>query len=129
MAPTHRFISPFHLEMLRQSGKHHTEHSGCPHRTNLGEAGVVIPPATFLLDIRKICDDNNVLMIVDEIQLASGERERLSPVNSSVFNLDLYTLGKPSVGVSTRCQQPGVGVASSKSSPRTHGSTFPVETR
>src|SRR2546423_2910359 len=33
-----------------------------------GEAGVVVPPAGYLRDVRRICDEYNVLLIADEIQ-------------------------------------------------------------
>ena len=37
-----------------------------------GEAGVVVPPAGYLAGVRKLCDDNNVLFIADEIQSGLG---------------------------------------------------------
>ena len=38
----------------------------------LGEGGVVIPEAGYLQNIRKLCDDNNWLMMLDEIQTGMG---------------------------------------------------------
>lgn len=37
-----------------------------------GEAGIVIPPSGWLKECEKICRDNNVLLIVDEIQSGLG---------------------------------------------------------
>jgi acetylornithine aminotransferase len=37
-----------------------------------GEGGVVLPSESYLSDVRKICDDNNWLMILDEIQTGMG---------------------------------------------------------
>lgn len=34
----------------------------------LGEGGYVVPPAGYLAGVRKICDENGILMVVDEIQ-------------------------------------------------------------
>jgi ornithine--oxo-acid transaminase len=42
-----------------------------------GEAGVVVPPEGYLREVRKICDKNGLLMILDEIQTGfcrTGER-------------------------------------------------------
>ena len=38
----------------------------------LGEGGYVMPPKKFLTDLRRICDDNGILLIFDEIQSGIG---------------------------------------------------------
>mmetsp|Transcript_5065 Transcript_5065/g.7861 ORF Transcript_5065/g.7861 Transcript_5065/m.7861 type:complete len:228 (-) Transcript_5065:75-758(-) len=38
----------------------------------LGEGGYVFPPKSFLKKLRKICDQNNILLIVDEVQSGFG---------------------------------------------------------
>ena len=90
-----------------------------------GEAGVVIPPATFLPDIRKICDDNNVLMIVDEIQSGFGRTGATFACELVGVQPDLYTLGKALGGgvypVSAVVGRRGVLEVFT---PGTHGSTF-----
>ena len=42
-----------------------------------GEAGVIIPPAGYMQQLRKICTDNNVLLIADEIQTGLGRTGKL----------------------------------------------------
>ena len=37
-----------------------------------GEAGVLVPPAGYLAGVRRLCDENNVLFIADEIQSGLG---------------------------------------------------------
>ncbi len=37
-----------------------------------GESGIHIPPDRFLQDVRKLCDENNILLIFDEIQSGLG---------------------------------------------------------
>ena len=37
-----------------------------------GEAGVLVPPAGYLAEVRRMCDENNVLFIADEIQSGLG---------------------------------------------------------
>ena len=47
----------------------------------LGEGGYVIPPHGFLKSLRKLCNENNIIMIVDEVQTGMGRtgkiRERI----------------------------------------------------
>ena len=38
----------------------------------LGEGGYVVPPASFLQGLRRICDENGILLIADEIQTGFG---------------------------------------------------------
>jgi len=37
-----------------------------------GESGIHVPPDSFLQDVRKLCDENNILLIFDEIQSGLG---------------------------------------------------------
>ena len=37
-----------------------------------GEAGIIVPPAGYLIGLRRICDAHNVLMILDEVQSGLG---------------------------------------------------------
>ena len=52
-----------------------------------GEAGIIVPPAGFLIGLRRICDAHNVLLILDEVQSGLGrtgawfafQHERIRP--------------------------------------------------
>ncbi|CAN5362645.1 ornithine--oxo-acid transaminase [soil metagenome] len=59
-----------------------------------GEAGVVIPPAGFLQDVRAICDRSDVLFIADEIQAGLGRTGRTFACEHEGVQPDLYLLGK-----------------------------------
>lgn len=41
-----------------------------------GEAGVVVPPDGYLSELRSICDEHGILMIVDEVQTGLGRTGR-----------------------------------------------------
>jgi len=60
-----------------------------------GEGGVIIPDADYLLNVRKLCDKYNVLMIVDEIQTGIGRTGSMLCVEQSTgVRPDIVTLGK-----------------------------------
>jgi putrescine aminotransferase len=59
-----------------------------------GEAGVIIPPAGYLRDVREICDRRGVLLIADEIQTGLGRTGRLFAVEHEQVTPDIMTLAK-----------------------------------
>jgi ornithine--oxo-acid transaminase len=59
-----------------------------------GEAGVVVPPAGYLREVRRICDEHNMLLIADEIQSGLARTGPLFALDYEGVRADLYTLGK-----------------------------------
>ncbi|GFP81169.1 ornithine aminotransferase mitochondrial [Phtheirospermum japonicum] len=59
-----------------------------------GEAGVVIPPEGYLRDVRRLCDEYNILMIADEIQSGLGRSGRLLACDWDNIVPDVVILGK-----------------------------------
>ncbi len=59
-----------------------------------GNGGVVIPPADFLPRLRRFCDSQGALLILDEIQSGCGRTGRLWAVEHSGVTPDLMTVGK-----------------------------------
>ncbi|HEX3648586.1 MAG TPA: ornithine--oxo-acid transaminase [Pseudonocardiaceae bacterium] len=59
-----------------------------------GEAGVLVPPAGYLREVRQICDEAGVLMIADEIQSGLARTGELLALDHEGVRADLYTLGK-----------------------------------
>jgi ornithine--oxo-acid transaminase len=59
-----------------------------------GEAGVLVPPAGYLREVRRLCDDHNVLLILDEIQSGLARTGTLFASEHDGIRADLYTLGK-----------------------------------
>lgn len=43
----------------------------------LGEGGYVVPPAGFFKDLRKLCDENGMFLIVDEVQSGVGRTGKM----------------------------------------------------
>lgn len=90
-----------------------------------GEAGVLIPPEDYLPRLRKLADEHNVLLIIDEVQSGLGRTGHLLDQWRVGVKADLTTLGKalgggvyPVSAVVGRADVLGCLTAG------THGSTF-----
>jgi acetylornithine/N-succinyldiaminopimelate aminotransferase len=59
-----------------------------------GEAGVIIPPDTFLEGIREICDTTGALMIADEVQTGMGRTGKWLAMHHTKAKPDIVTLAK-----------------------------------
>ncbi len=59
-----------------------------------GEAGIKIPPKGYLQEIRKICDTNNILMVLDEIQTGLGRTGKMFAFEHENIRPDMVTIGK-----------------------------------
>lgn len=90
-----------------------------------GEAGVIIPPAGFLKEAKSICEKNNVVLILDEIQTGLGRTGKLLAEQHDGIEADLTLIGKALSGGF----YPISAVLSNKEvmdvlRPGEHGSTF-----
>ncbi len=90
-----------------------------------GEGGVIVPPAGYLKNARRICDENNVILILDEIQTGLGRTGKLFAEEHDEIESDLTIVGK---ALSGGCY-PVSAVLSNKEvlgvfKPGDHGSTF-----
>jgi acetylornithine aminotransferase len=98
-----------------------------------GEGGVVVPDSDYLENIRKICDENNWLMMLDEIQTGVGRTGNwFAHQHSNNAKPDVMTLAKALGNGVPIGACLAVGKASEVLSPGTHGSTFggnPLATR
>ncbi|WP_407160184.1 ornithine--oxo-acid transaminase [Bradyrhizobium sp. STM 3557] len=59
-----------------------------------GEAGVIIPPAGYLADVRELCSAHNVMLILDEIQTGLGRTGKLLAEQHEGIEADVTLLGK-----------------------------------
>ncbi len=59
-----------------------------------GEAGVIIPPEGYLKEVRQICTDNNVVLILDEIQTGLGRTGKLLAEAHEGIEADMTLIGK-----------------------------------
>jgi ornithine--oxo-acid transaminase len=59
-----------------------------------GEAGVIIPPEGYLLGVRGLCTEQNVLFVADEIQAGLGRTGTTFACDVEGVRPDVYVLGK-----------------------------------
>ena len=89
-----------------------------------GEAGINMPDADYLGKLRRICDENDWLLILDEIQTGMGRTGEWFAFQHSAILPDIMTLAK-SLGNGVPI---GACVANKKAAevmkPGSHGSTF-----
>ncbi|GAA2147458.1 ornithine--oxo-acid transaminase [Glycomyces algeriensis] len=90
-----------------------------------GEAGVIVPPAGWLAEVRRLCDEQHVLMIADEIQSGLGRTGHTFACDREDVTPDVYLLGKALGGgivplSAVACDREVMDVFT----PGTHGSTF-----
>ncbi len=90
-----------------------------------GEAGVIVPPDGYLARIREICDRENVVLILDEIQTGLGRTGRMLAEAHEGIEADITLVGKalsggfyPISAVLSNKEVLGVFM------PGEHGSTF-----
>jgi len=89
-----------------------------------GEGGVNLPPDDFLPSLRELCDEYDVLLILDEVQTGFGRTGKMFAMEHWDVVPDILVLAKAAAG--------GVPIGITMSSkeimsafkPATHGSTF-----
>jgi len=90
-----------------------------------GEAGVIIPPEGYLREAKRLCEQHNVVLILDEIQTGLGRTGKLLAEEHEGIEADLTLVGKALSGGF----YPVSAVLSNKEvmdvlRPGEHGSTF-----
>jgi len=90
-----------------------------------GEAGIIIPPTGYLKEVEKLCLENKILFICDEIQAGLGRSGKLFAFDYEEVKPDMVIIGKALSGGF----YPVSAVLSSSEilgvfNPGDHGSTF-----
>ena len=90
-----------------------------------GEAGIIVPPEGYLRNAARLCEQNNILLIADEIQAGLGRTGRLFAFEHEGIRPDVAIVGKALSGGF----YPVSAVLASRNvlgvlEPGDHGSTF-----
>ena len=90
----------------------------------LGEGGYVVPTRGFLRELRRICDEHGILLIVDEIQSGVGRTGRWFAIEHFGVEPDIMTMAK---GLASGLPLSGIAARRSlmdKWIPGSHGGTY-----
>ncbi|MFQ5821812.1 MAG: aspartate aminotransferase family protein [Candidatus Heimdallarchaeota archaeon] len=64
-----------------------------------GEGGIIVPPNDWLPELRKICTDHSIPLIIDEIQAGFGRTGKMFACEHSGTSPDIMTMAKAIGGI------------------------------
>ncbi len=120
------------IEAIKKVAKNNTDIAAILVEPIQGEGGIIVPDAGYLTKIRELCDTNNWLMMLDEIQTGIGRTGEWFAFQHEAITPDVMTLAKALGNGIPIGACLAAGKASEVFSPGTHGSTFggnPLVTR
>jgi acetylornithine/N-succinyldiaminopimelate aminotransferase len=89
-----------------------------------GEGGVVVPDAEYLQQVRQICNENNLILIFDEVQVGMGRTGKMFAHEHFGITPDIMTLAKALAGGAPIGTMLATEELAAAFTPGTHGSTF-----
>jgi acetylornithine aminotransferase len=90
----------------------------------MGEAGVIVPPADYLVQLRALCDAKGALLVIDAVQTGIGRTGDWFGYEYSGITPDVITLAKGLGGGLPLGAMIALGKAAELFQPGDHGSTF-----
>ena len=90
----------------------------------MGEAGVKVPPADYLQELRTLCDAKGALLVIDAVQTGMGRTGDWFGYEYSGITPDVITLAKGLGGGLPLGAMIALGKAADLFQPGDHGSTF-----
>ncbi len=89
-----------------------------------GEAGVIVPPANYLREVRALCDRHGALLLLDEVQTGLGRSGKMWAYEHSGITPDAMSFAK---GIANGIPLGGIlatEMLAKTLTPGTHGTTF-----
>jgi acetylornithine aminotransferase len=90
----------------------------------MGEAGVIVPPADYLQQLRTLCDEKGTLLVIDAVQTGMGRTGDWFGYEYSGITPDVITVAKGLGGGLPLGAMIALGKAAELFQPGDHGSTF-----
>ncbi len=90
----------------------------------MGEAGVIVPPSDYLLQLRALCDVKGALLVIDAVQTGMGRTGDWFGYEYSGITPDVITLAKGLGGGLPLGAMIALGSSANLFEPGDHGSTF-----
>lgn len=82
------------LELLLKQETAPSDTAAIVIETVLGEGGYVPSPPQYLAKVREICDKNNILLVIDEVQCGFGRTGKMFAVEHSGVRPDVMIMAK-----------------------------------
>ncbi len=111
-------------DAIRKIARHHDEVTAVLVEPIQGEAGIRIPPAGYLSELRSICDENGWLLIFDEIQSGLCRTGKWYAHQHEDVRPDIVTTAKALANGLPISACAAGGAAAEAMTPGRHGSTF-----
>jgi len=89
-----------------------------------GEGGIKLPSEEYLMEVRQLCDENKLLLILDEIQTGMGRTGKLFAYQYFGIKPDIMTLAKGLAGGFPIGALLATETVAAAFQPGTHASTF-----
>jgi len=96
LVPEFKHVPPDNLEKLTEAVTDKT--AAVLLEPIRGEGGVRVPPEEFLPGVRELCDEKNVLLILDEVQTSFGRTGKMFGCEHWGVTPDVMCLAKPFAG-------------------------------
>ena len=122
MLPGFKHVPFNDIEALRQNITDHT--CAVLLEPIQGEGGIRMPSADYLKQVREICDEYKLLLVLDEIQTGMGRTGRLFAYEHFNIKPDIITLAKGLGGGVAIGAVLATDAVASSFQPGTHASTF-----
>jgi 4-aminobutyrate aminotransferase len=59
-----------------------------------GEGGYIVPPKLFIKELRRVCDENSILLVSDEVQAGYMKTGKFLALDNFGITADIYTMAK-----------------------------------
>ncbi|HBA89791.1 MAG TPA: acetylornithine transaminase [Geobacter sp.] len=89
-----------------------------------GEGGVVVPDASYFQEVRQLCNEQNLILIFDEVQVGMGRTGKMFAHEHFGITPDIMTLAKALAGGAPIGTMLATDKLAEAFTPGTHGSTF-----
>ncbi len=122
MVPGFKHVPFNDIEALRKSVTDHT--CAVLLEPIQGEGGIRMPSADYLKQVREVCDENKLLLVLDEVQTGMGRTGKLFAYEHFNIKPDIITLAKGLGGGVAIGAVLATDAVASSFQPGTHASTF-----
>jgi acetylornithine/LysW-gamma-L-lysine aminotransferase len=96
LVPEFKHVAPDNAEKIREAITEKT--AAVIMEPIRGEGGVRVPPEGYLREVREICDEKEVLLILDEVQTSFGRTGKFFGCQNWNVTPDVMCLAKPFAG-------------------------------